>query len=307
LKIKSMKNYQTSKYILLLLVNILVLFYKPVYAQTNDEETIKVDSVLVNVPVIVTDKNDNFAQNLTINDFSIYSDKKKQVVSVFETSEAPLQVVIMLDVSISIGKHFKDIQNSAIDFVKVLRPQDQAMMVTFGGKVQILNDFTSDFNILKSSIDKISNTSISSNTSVYDCLSEIIENQFKNSDKSRKAIILLTDGVDTSSARSFSGLRYSLANSSIVIYTILYQTISSNKDSENVIDQIVNFTGGRKFKAEKSNVKKVFKEITKELQNQYQLGFYPDDIDGDVLHSIKVEVTRQNLKVRTRSSYYIKK
>lgn len=302
-----MKNYQTSKYILLLLVNILVLFYKPVYAQTNDEETIKVDSVLVNVPVIVTDKNDNFAQNLTINDFSIYSDKKKQVVSVFETSEAPLQVVIMLDVSISIGKHFKDIQNSAIDFVKVLRPQDQAMMVTFGGKVQILNDFTSDFNILKSSIDKISNTSISSNTSVYDCLSEIIENQFKNSDKSRKAIILLTDGVDTSSARSFSGLRYSLANSSIVIYTILYQTISSNKDSENVIDQIVNFTGGRKFKAEKSNVKKVFKEITKELQNQYQLGFYPDDIDGDVLHSIKVEVTRQNLKVRTRSSYYIKK
>jgi Ca-activated chloride channel family protein len=289
----------------LVLALILMLFYKPVYAQNNDGETIKVNATLVNVPVIVTDKNDHFISNLTINDFTIYADQKKQIPAVFETSNEPLQVIIMLDISESMNKYFKEIRNSAIDFVKVLRPKDQAMIVTFDCTVHVVSDFSSKTEKLISDINTMSTTPSSPSTCIYDCLSEVVEKYFKE-DKTRKAIILLTDGDDNFSGRSFSGLRYTLSNSSIVVYGISY-VLAGDIASADVINQIVDFTGGKTFNGE-NNTKKVFSEITKELQNQYQLGFYPDEAEKSeaALHDIKVEVSRPNVKVRARHSYLTK-
>lgn len=309
----NIRAYKTTKLLIILVFTVIVLIlgYQPIYAQSKDDEStsrdqfLKIDSVLVNLPVIVIDKENNPIKDLTIEDFTVFSDKKKQVISIFETSEDPLQVVIMLDVSDSLREHFKDVQKSAIDFVKMLRPKDKAMMVTFDCSVHTLNDFTSDTNLLVSSINKMSVKRSFSGTCIYDSLYEVVENYLKNTDKSRKAIILLTDGVDNNSKKSFSSLQSSLASSNVAIYTILYDTSFSNKNSKSVMDQLVTFTGGRKYKAEENSTKRIFQVIAKELQCQYKLGFYPDNDDRDTLHDIKVEVTRPNVKVKTRQSYYI--
>lgn len=308
--------YKTIKKYVSIVFSIIILVFlcKPIYGQIDAEslsekaeDSIKIDSVLVNLPIIVTDKRNNFVKGLTAQDFTIYSDQRKQVISIFETSEDPLQVIIMLDISDSIKAYFKEIQKSAIDFVKTLRPQDRAMMVTFDCNINILSYFTSDTRLLMSLINNMPTQPGISGTCIYDSLYDISENYFKKFDRSRKVIILLTDGVDNNSKRSFSSLRNNLANSNIVIYGILYGGSTNIKKSQSLIDQLINVTGGRKYKAEDSTTKKIFKIITQELQNQYQIGFYPDNVDSDTLHNVKVEVARENVKIKTKESYYIKK
>lgn len=273
----------------------------------EDSNPIKIDSVLVNIPITVLDKENNFVNDLTIEDFIVYSDQKRQTISIFETHKDPLEIVIMLDVSDSIKQYFNDIKKSAANFIKMLRSSDRAMIVTFDSKLHVLNYFSNDPNLLSLSISGISSSLSSSGTCIYDSLGEVIEGYFKKSRKSRKAIILLTDGVDNNSRRSFSNLRDSLANSSVVIYNILYNTTASNKKSKSIMQQLADFTGGRNYKAEESNTRKIFGIITRELQNQYQLGFYPDSVGENDLHDIKVEIARPKVKIKTRQSYYLKR
>lgn len=311
----STKIYKIIKYIFFLFPIMMMLFSCQTFAQQaefddelgEDSNPIKIDSVLVNIPITVLDKENNFVHDLTIEDFIVYSDQKRQTISIFETHKDPLEVVIMLDVSDSIKQHFNDIKKSATNFIKMLRPSDRAMIVTFDCKLHVLNYFSNDHNLLSLSINGISSSLSSSGTCIYDSLGEVIENYFKKSRKSRKAIILLTDGVDNNSRRSFSNLRDSLANSSVVIYNILYNTPASSKKSKNIMQQLVDFTGGRNYKAEESNTRKIFGTITRELQNQYQLGFYPDSMGENDLHDIKVEVARPKVKIKTRQSYYLKR
>jgi VWFA-related protein len=281
------------------------------FAQSNsteliseEKEAIKIDSFLVNLPLIVVDKQNNFVKGLSVEDFIIYSDYKRQNISVFETSEDPLQIVVMLDVSDSVKKYFKDIQKSAIDFVKVLRPKDKAILITFDCKLNILNEF-SDTQLVKSFINQKSNTHSSSGTCIYDSLYEVVENHFATREKSRNVIILLTDGVDNSSKQSVDNLRKMLARTNVVIYTILYNTPFSDKTSKSTLENLIKFTGGRNYKAQDKDTKRIFQSITKELQNQYYLGFYADKDEYNGLHDVRVEVTRQNVKVKTRQSYYL--
>lgn len=309
----STKIYKIIKYIFFLFPIMMMLLSCQTFAQQAEfddelgEDSIKIDSILVNLPVVVLDKENKFVNDLTIEDFTVYSDQKRQIISIFETNKDPLEVVIMLDVSDSIKQHFNDIKKSAANFVKVLRPSDRAMIITFDSKLHVLNNFTNNHDLLNLSISNMSATHSASGTSIYDSLYEVVQNYLKKSGKSRKAIILLTDGIDNNSRRSLSKLRYSLANSNVVIYNILYNTSSTNKKSRTTMEQLANFTGGKFYKAEENNTRKIFNIISRELQNQYQLGFYPDNVGENDLHDIRVEVTRPKVKIKTRQSYYIER
>ncbi len=304
-------TYRPKYFLVVFLLFVVSMLSQKTFAQSNsteliseEKEAIKIDSFLVNLPLIVVDKQNNFVKGLSVEDFIIYSDYKRQNISVFETSEDPLQIVVMLDVSDSVKKYFKDIQKSAIDFVKVLRPKDKAILITFDCKLNILNEF-SDTQLVKSFINQKSNTHSSSGTCIYDSLYEVVENHFATREKSRNVIILLTDGVDNSSKQSVDNLRKMLARTNVVIYTILYNTPFSDKTSKSTLENLIKFTGGRNYKAQDKDTKRIFQSITKELQNQYYLGFYADKDEYNGLHDVRVEVTRQNVKVKTRQSYYL--
>jgi VWFA-related protein len=159
------------------------------------DETIKLDATLVNLPLLVSDRSGRFIPQLSKRDFDIYEDGVKQEIAFFGNEEVPFNVALMLDVSPSVSNSLRDIQDAAIAFVKELRPEDRIMIVAFDRNVRFLTDFTNDRYVLERAID---NTRTGNGTSVYEAVYDTVENRLRHVD-GRKAMILLSDGEDTTS------------------------------------------------------------------------------------------------------------
>jgi len=159
------------------------------------DETIKLDATLINLPLLVSDRSGRFIPQLTKRDFDIYEDGVKQEVAFFGNDEVPFNVALMIDVSPSVSNSLGDIQEAAIAFVKELRPEDRIMIVAFDRNVRFLTDFTNDRYVLQRAID---NTRTGNGTSVYEAVYDTVANRLRHVE-GRKALILLSDGEDTTS------------------------------------------------------------------------------------------------------------
>jgi len=159
------------------------------------DETIKLDATLINLPLLVSDRSGRFIPQLTKRDFDVYEDGVKQEVAFFGNDEVPFNVALMLDVSPSVSNSLGDIQEAAIAFVKELRPEDRIMIVAFDRNVRFLTDFTNDRYVLQRAID---NTRTGNGTSVYEAVYDTVANRLRHVE-GRKALILLSDGEDTTS------------------------------------------------------------------------------------------------------------
>lgn len=163
------------------------------------DEVVKVSTDLVSFPVSVLDRRGRYVFDLKKEDFQIFEDGKPQEVAFFATTEQPFTVVLMLDISRSTRFKITDIQRAAIAFVNQLGPQDKVMIVAFAEGVYVLSDFTSDRDQLKRAI---SGTRFKDGTSVYDAFDQVVNERLPRI-QGRKAIVMFTDGVDTTSQRSY--------------------------------------------------------------------------------------------------------
>ncbi|MGI8467759.1 MAG: VWA domain-containing protein [Pyrinomonadaceae bacterium] len=164
----------------------------------DEKDVIRVDTRLVTIPVKVSDHSGRFVAGLTKDNFTIFEDGKPQDIAYFSNAEEPFTVALVLDMSYSAKFKIGEIQSAAIAFVNQLHPNDKIMVVSFDEEVHVLCEPTNDRKILQSAI---RSTDIASGTSLYEAIDLVVNKRLKKI-SGRKAIVLFTDGVDTTSRRA---------------------------------------------------------------------------------------------------------
>src|SRR6266498_2840178 len=184
-------------------------------------DVIRVSTTLVTLPVSVMDRDGRYIPNLRKEDFRLWEDGVEQDVAFFSSVDKPFSVVLMLDTSGSTRFRIEDIQDAAITFVSQLRPDDRVMVVSFDDQVRILTDFTGDRNRLREAIRR---TRTGDGTKLYDAV-DLVINRELNRVSGRKAIVLFTDGVDTTSRHaSYATNLRDAEELDALIYPVQYDT-----------------------------------------------------------------------------------
>ncbi len=195
-----------------------------------DGEVITVDTELVSIPVKISDRNGRFISGLTKESFQVFEDNAAQEIAYFTNEQQPFTVALVLDMSYSAKFKAAEIQNAALAFISQLRANDKVMIVSFDREVHVLSAPTSDRQILQRAI---KNTKIAFGTSLYEAVDLVINEKLRKIG-GRKAIVLFTDGVDTSSrsANDFNNLSDALELDALV-YPIQYDTFAEVQAMKN--------------------------------------------------------------------------
>lgn len=302
------------------------------FSQEPEDEVVRVSTNLVTVPVSVKTRQGGYVPNLSREDFRIYEDGVEQEISSFESVDKPFTVVLMLDMSDSTRTELEEIQNAAIAFLNQLRPEDRALIVAFDKQVVTLTRTTGDRKILSEAIRRIRT---GGGTALYDAIETVIKSHLRQI-PGRKAIVTLTDGIDTSSLRSTDDSTVTLATEQYaLIYPIQWNTPDrllarqlSNADNPAVggvtyttpsgeslsrayvrgtryLQLIARTSGGRFQRADKlKNLERSFALIAEELRQQYSLNYYPKNrATNNRKRRIKVSVTVPEAVVHAREYY----
>ncbi len=292
----------------------------------DENDVVRVSTSLITVPAEVLDRNGRYIGNLQKGDFRIFENGVEQELSYFAAVEQPFTVALLLDVSGSTQSQLQAIRSAANTFIKRLRPNDRLLLVSFDGTINVLTEAVTLTDLRKQ---KVRLDAIHDGTLLYDTVGYIL-NQRLSAIPGRKAIVLMTDGVDNGSKKA--SLKQNLRDAeeaSVVIYTVQYNTmpqlperlsqISNLKAREHVrtkmikdygigsnyLQSLAEKTGGRIYRADDlADVPQMFSAITDELGRQYSLGYYPKgQAQPGERRDIKVQTRRPNLVVRARESY----
>ncbi|HEX2269388.1 MAG TPA: VWA domain-containing protein [Pyrinomonadaceae bacterium] len=199
---------------------------QPVETPAGPEEVdagdvIRVNTTLVTLPVSVMDRDGRYVPDLQKEDFRIWEDNVEQEVAFFASVDKPFSVVLMLDTSPSTQFRLEEIQDAAISFVNQLRPDDKVMVVSFNEEIKVLSELTTDRSKLQRAIYK---ARTDSGTSLYDAV-DLVINKHLNRIQGRKAIVLFTDGVDTTSDNaSYDSTIMDAQELDALIYPVQYNT-----------------------------------------------------------------------------------
>jgi len=191
-------------------------------AQEKPDDVVRVNTDLVNIPVIVSDRDNRYIPGLTKENFRVFQDGSERKIDVFSNEEAPMSIVLALDTSLSTTPVLGKIKKAAKEFIRDLGSGDKCMIVSFDFNIHALSSLTSDKDELDSAIKhakvgKVPGTLL--NDAVYRAVADTLKPI-----KGRKAIIVLTDGKDFGSDHPEDDLLDRLAESDTVIYPIYYQT-----------------------------------------------------------------------------------
>ena len=192
--------------------------------EVGEGDVVKVDTTLVSIPVAVMDRDGKYIPDLTKDNFRIWENDVEQKVAYFASTEKPFTVALVIDTSASTRFKIEEIQDAAIEFVNQLRPDDKVIVVSFDDKIKGADRApTSDRATLRN---WILDTRIGSGTRLYDAVDQVINNVFSHID-GRKAIVLFTDGVDTTSKHaSYQTTLQDAEENDALIYPVEYDTSS---------------------------------------------------------------------------------
>jgi VWFA-related protein len=305
----------------------------------SDEEVVKVETSLVTIPVSVFDRNGLYIPNLRQQNFKIFEDGVEQEVAYFGVSDKPFTVVLLIDVSPSTEYKIDEIQAAAISFVDQLKPQDSVMVIQFDERVSVLAETTNDRQKIHKAIRR---TGFGGGTSLYDAVDFSLGSRL-NKIQGRKAVVLFTDGVDTSSNNAgFESTVSAAEESDAMIFPIYYNTFlamrgigqggamstpailslprpsvggqpngSSSAEytrGRAYLNELASATGGRVFRPDSTpgGLTAAFEGIAEELRRQYSIGYYSnqESLPGQ-RKQIKVRVDRPKLVIRSRDSYIV--
>ena len=187
----------------------------------SDDEIIRVETNLVTMPVSVLDRDGRFISGLQQRDFKIFENGVEQKLDYFQSVEQPFTVVLLIDVSPSTQFRIDEIQNAAVTFVNQLRPGDRVMVISFDERVHVLTPPTSNRNELRNAIQQVQ---FGDGTSLYEAVDHTIYQELSQI-QGRKAVVLFSDGVDTTSRRaSYDSTVRATEEIDALFYTIRYDT-----------------------------------------------------------------------------------
>lgn len=266
---------------------------------------------LVSLSVTVTDGT-KYVTDLKQDEFEVYEDGLKQSVSFFSKAQQPIALAILLDTSASMDQRLEIAQEAAIGFARRIRPEDVMEVIDFDSQVRILQTFTNNVGDLEKAI---RSTSVNGSTSLYNAiyisLKELKKVRAQTAeDIRRQAIIVLSDGDDTSSLVEYEEVLDLAKRSETLIYSIgLKQNntaVVEFKEAEFVLKQLANETGGRAFfPTSVAELSGIYQQISEELANQYSLAYSSrNTARNGAWRRVDVRLTRPGLQPRTRRGYF---
>jgi Ca-activated chloride channel homolog len=306
----------------LVMTSVAVLATLTVLASTSAEATadgqekpqvFRAGVELVSLNVTVIDSQGRYVTDLGEADFSVFEDGAKQELTFFNRSNLPIALSLLIDSSASMEQRMSHAQEAAIGFAKRIREQDLAQVVDFDSRVEIKLGFTNQVDQLEQAIRTTSaGGSTALHNAVYISLKELAKVKVKNPDEIRRqAIVVLSDGEDTSSLVSFEEVLELAKRSETAIYTIGLQPRETSalrgfREAEFVLRQLAQETGGKAFFAQKiEDLKDVYAQIADELSSQYSMGYASKNPRRDgAFRRLVVQVGRPNTTARTKRGYY---
>lgn len=268
-----------------------------------------VDLVSLNVAVMDSSR---YVTDLDAGDFEIYEDGVRQDVSFFSRLQQPIALSILLDTSASMESRLETAQEAAIGFVRRMRPGDVMEVVDFDSQVSILQPFTGDVAALERAITQATvNGSTALYNAIYIALKDLHRIRAKHrGEVRREAVVVLSDGDDTSSLVAYEEVLNLAKRSETVIYAIgLRHSEQSRRDfkqAEFVLRQLSQETGGRVFyPTSVSELPRIYEQIAQELASQYAIGYTSKNpLHNGAWRRITVRLSKPGLTARTRQGYY---
>jgi VWFA-related protein len=341
----------------------------------QDVPTFSSDVKVVNVLATVRDKHGQIVNNLTKDDFKLQQDGQPQSIHYFgKETDLPLSLGLLVDTSMSQRRLIEPERTASYSFLNnLMRPdKDKAFVIHFDWDVELLQDTTSSRPKLEAALDKLDNPRFApgyggsggggypggggsggsypggghhmgGGTTLYDAVF-LASDDVTRKLKGRKALIILSDGVDTGSKVSLDRAIETAQRADTLVYSILYADPeayghqgypggggmgrhggwggpgggmgrpggggypqqASHPDGKKVLERISRETGGRFFEVSKKQpIDQIYSQIEQELRNQYSLGYTPDKaVAGPGYHKITLTATNKDLIVQTREGYY---
>ncbi|HZJ46615.1 MAG TPA: VWA domain-containing protein [Pyrinomonadaceae bacterium] len=306
--------------------------------ETIEGDVIRVDTSLITIPVTVMDRYGKYIPQLRRENFKIFEDGVEQKIAYFATNDQPFTVALLIDTSGSTQFRLDDIQSAAITFVSKLKPDDSVMVISFDDRIRVLCKPTTDRNLISRAIKQ---TNTGGGTRLYDAVDEVLTRHFKGV-SGRKAVVLFTDGVDTTSHRASYNSTLRLAEESDApFYSVDYDTSGMRgvfgqgmpggrgtifgipvpmpgipgsttagnpgdyRRAVNYLHALSDTTGGRFYSGDSMfGIGQAFAWIAEELGRQYSLGYYPKVVGkAGQRRAIKVRVNEPDVVVKARDSY----
>ncbi len=290
--------------------------------QSVDEgDTIRIDSDLVSLTATITDSRGRFISNLKQSDFRVYEDGVKQELSYFNTGDrVPVSLGILFDTSGSMIDKIEGVRDAVSHFVKSVAPGDEIFLVRFSTDAEIVQDFTDDRRRILRTVDDLEPRG---STALYDAVLLGLQRVAQGKHRKR-ALLLVTDGKDTSSSVKLDTILALARRSEVIIYAMgighgergsfghdIFENQVDDEIDMRVLNGFADATGGRAFYLEHAHeggrdlVDEAAEEVASELKQQYTLGYRPTNRRKDgAFREIKVELPDKSLRVRTKRGYY---
>ena len=333
-------------------------------AKQGEHPKIAVEVKTVSVLATVRDKHGKIVSNLTKDDFELQEDGRTHVINYFaRESDLALRLGLLVDTSLSQRRVLEQERSASYSFLDHLlrENKDLAFVVHFDKDVELLQDFTPSRPKLQAALQKLQTPQFDSNrgsgsssggnsggggsgrgahhggagTLLYDSI-YLASEELMRKQQGRKALIILSDGVDHGSKETLTEAIETAQRADTVVYSILFKDEEGydhpgggtmghggpygggrhggggggypreeRPDGKKILQQISKATGGRFFEvSKKETVDKIYSEIEEELRNQYSLGYTPAKDDGPGYHKILLTTKQKDLVVQARDGYY---
>ena len=308
--------------------------------EVSPGDVVSVDTTEVMFPVTVRDSNGRLVSELTRADFRVFEDNSQQPLSDLALRQVPVDVVLMVDSSSSVARNLDDFRRAAEGFAEKLQADDRISLIKFDDRVQLLQDWTKSRFQFQRALNRIEPGTF---TRFNDALLLASKDHFGPVTKSRRAAIVLSDGLDKSSGATLETALQALIRAQVAVYIVSNTQISRaaklteldtlrggtpsavkfnqvNIDrlkleimaldqSEENLDQLAQATGGRLYKPLSFDaLESTYAEVADELRHQYALYFTPLNKARDgSFRRVRVEMTNPSLHSQTRVGYFAPK
>lgn len=299
------------------------------HAQKAD---IRVDVGLVTVTCAVADRGGVPAKSLQVDDFELRDNGRPQKIDhLWQEQDLPLTIGLIVDVSGSQSAFIEQHRQTISQFLRqVVGQKDQAFLVTVGPEVKLITDLTGSIDALRKGVEDLEGLQLHGTQFGENCMETVplrgcggtalwngvyaATRQKMKWIKGRKALIILSDGLDTGSPHTLPDAIESAQESETLVYAIKYVDpevtpsqagVTRKKAANRGLERLTDETGGYTFPNPEDKLSEVFSKIEQDLRNQYVLGFTPpEDARDGRFHKLEVRAPRRNLVVRARVGYY---
>src|SRR5215469_12302363 len=288
---------------------------EPQDSQNKDDQPFRIGTDLVLLDVTVVDPSNKPIMDLKQDQFQIFEDKVPQDIRFFSKEQVPVSLVFTIDTSGSMRPKLDTVIKAAVNLVKESRNGDEMAVIEFKDQPELLEEFSADVNDV---VDALQGMIASRQTAMLDALYVSADYAGKEGKNRRKAVVLVTDGLDNNSYYKFDEVVNHLREADVQIYLIGFTTDlskdgawvfgKSEKDkAETLLNKLAVETGGRAFfPRELSEVHSIAQQISVDLRTQYSIGYYPSNSKKDgTFRAVKVQVNggARRLAARTRTGY----